>query len=78
MDFSFFLPSSISIFEAVICFALLLHFGLRDAVRKKRDYVGKIPNKIAEVIWEDCGGYMISIWQLTASLNSSVFTILLD
>ena len=46
--------------------------------KKKRDYVGKIPNKIAEVIWEDCGGYMVSIWQLTASLNSSVFTILLD
>ena len=28
---------------------------LRDVVRKKRDYVGK---KIAEVIWEDCVGYM--------------------
>ena len=26
--------------------------------KKKRDYVGKIPKKIAEVIWEDCGGYM--------------------
>ena len=25
---------------------------------KKRDYVGKIPRKIAEVIWEDCRGYM--------------------
>ena len=25
---------------------------------KKRDYVGKIHNKIAEVIWEDCGGHM--------------------
>ena len=24
--------------------------------QKKGDYVGKIPKKIAEVIWEDCGG----------------------
>ena len=34
---------------------------LRDAIMKKPDYVGKIPNKIAEVIQEDCGGYMVLI-----------------
>ena len=35
-----------------------LHLSQGRSQKKQRDYVGKIPKKIAEVIWEDCGGYM--------------------